>query len=86
MSGKSKKRLDEAEQEAMQSELSESLLFHQSTSGQVDKPAKPHVDKYTTHLRPETIKAIKRWAFEHEIKDYEVVQIALDAFFLERGL
>lgn len=42
------------------------------------------VDKYTTHLRPSTIKAIKRYAFEHEMKDYEVVQLALDHFFVQK--
>ena len=36
------------------------------------------------HLTPATIKAVKRYAFEHEIKDYEVVQQALD-LFLSRG-
>ncbi len=58
------------------SELSESALFYP----QVDKPTKPQVDKYTTHLTPATIKAVKRYAFEHEMKDYEVVQQALDLF------
>ena len=44
------------------------------------KTIKPRVEKYTTHLEPETIKAIKRVAFESERKDYEVVQEALDAY------
>jgi 5-methylcytosine-specific restriction enzyme A len=39
--------------------------------------------KYTTHLRPETIRAVKRYAFEHEKKDYEVVLEALTLFFQE---
>jgi hypothetical protein len=39
------------------------------------------VDKYTTHLEPATVRAVKRYAFAHEIKDYEVVQQALDEFF-----
>lgn len=73
------------------SELSESAFFqppptstqtHKTTSTQVDKPEKPQVDKYTTHLRPGTIKRIKRYAFEHDMKDYEVVQMALDAFMV----
>lgn len=46
----------------------------------VDKPSKPQVEKYTTHLRPETIKAIKRLALEQDSKDYEVVQKALDVY------
>jgi len=55
-----------------------------TTSLLVDKPTKPVVEKYTTHLRPETIKAIKRTALEEDRKDYEIVQLALDAF-LDRG-
>ncbi len=49
------------------------------TGGQVGSPTTPPVVKYTTHLRPETIKAVKRIAFESERKDYEIVQEALDA-------
>ena len=52
----------------------------ESTSPQTIKTTKPLVEKYTTHLRPETIKAIKRTAFESDRKDYEVVQEALDAY------
>jgi len=50
-----------------------------------DKTIKPLVEKYTTHLRPETIKAIKRLAVEQESKDYEVVQNALDAYFGQKS-
>lgn len=50
------------------------------TSGQAHKTTSPQVEKYTTHLRPATIKAVKRYAFEHDLKDYEVVQTALDRF------
>lgn len=59
------------------SELSESALF----SGHVGKPTKPQVGKYTTHLEPATIRAVKGYAFAHDLKDYEVVQLALDEFF-----
>ena len=52
----------------------------QTTNPQTGKSAKPLVEKYTTHLRPATIKAIKRVAFESERKDYEIVQEALDAY------
>lgn len=44
-----------------------------------EKPKKyPH---YTTHLRPDTVKAIKRQAVEEEVNDYDVVQEALDIYF-----
>jgi len=46
----------------------------------VDEPTELLVVKYTTHLRPSTIKALKRVAFESERKDYEIVQEALDAY------
>ena len=36
--------------------------------------------RYTTYLRPETIKAIKRLAVDEERNDYEVVQEALDEY------
>jgi hypothetical protein len=90
MSSSKKQKLDT---DLVASELSESAFFqppptstqtHKTTSTQVDKPEKPQVDKYTTHLRPGTIKAIKRYAFEHEMKDYEVVQLALDHFLVKK--
>ena len=52
-----------------------------TTSTQVDKTTKPQVEKYTTHLRPATIKAVKRLALDQDMKDYEVVQEALDLYF-----
>ena len=37
--------------------------------------------KYSTQLRTGTIKQMKRYALDHDLKDYEVVQAALDAYF-----
>jgi len=45
-----------------------------------EKTTKPQVEKYTTHLRRETIKAVKRAALDRDRKDYEIVQAALDAY------
>lgn len=39
--------------------------------------------KYTTHLRPETIKAIRVYAALHDMKDYEVAQLAFDLLLKE---
>jgi hypothetical protein len=50
------------------------------TGRRVEKATSGQVVKYTTHLRPETIKAVKRIAFESERKDYEIVQEAIDAY------
>ncbi len=60
-----------------------------STSGHVDKSASQQENKstsgqgkrYTTYLRPDTIKAIKREAFDSERNVYDIVQDALDAYF-----
>jgi hypothetical protein len=53
---------------------------HKTTSREVGKPTTPLVVKYTTHLTPEWIKWVKREAVERDMKDYEVVLLALDAF------
>jgi hypothetical protein len=55
-------------------------LADKSTSRQISKTANPPVEKYTTHLRSETIKAIKWAALDNDCKDYEIVQRALDAY------
>jgi len=82
------KKKEQPNIEALQNEFtSESAFFqpastqvHKTTSGQVDKPAKPLVEKYTTHLLPSTIKAIKVFAAAHDLKDYEVVQAAISEY------
>ncbi len=61
-------------------DITTSQQVGKSTGTQTSKSAKPLVEKYTTHLRPETIKAIKRLAVESDRKDYEVVQQALDEY------
>lgn len=86
-----KKRVDETDTAAIMSELSESSAFFPPTnahvdkpaSGQTDKPVKPQTEKYTTHLLPATIKAIKRYALDHDMKDYEVAQLAFDRLLAE---
>jgi hypothetical protein len=65
------------------------------TSRASDKTTSPHVDvvenqpsvleetprrRYTTYLKPETIKAIKWLAVDGERNDYEIVQEALDQY------
>ena len=58
----------------------EDLPGDKPTNRQTDKSTNPQVVKYTTHLRSDSIKAIKRYAFDHEVDDYEVVQQAVDEF------
>ena len=53
---------------------------HKTTSREVGEPTKPLVVKYTTHLPPAWIKWVKLEAVERDMKDYEVVQLALDTF------
>jgi hypothetical protein len=55
-------------------------------SPQVRKPASPQTvipprqerERYSTRLLPETVKAIKLYAIQHELNDYDVVERALD--------
>lgn len=61
--------------DAMINEFTSESAFFQPASTQVGKPT-----KYTTHLQPSTIKALKRFAFDHDLKDYEVVEAAILAF------
>jgi hypothetical protein len=80
-----KKKLDT---DQLASELSESAFFQptqpdKTASIQVDKTTNPQIEKYTTHLRPETIKAIKLYAVQHDMKDYEVAQMAFDRLLQE---
>lgn len=59
-----------------------------TTSGEVDKETKPQtvktvkprVAKYTTHLKPEVVKELKRYALENDLKDYEVMQEAVELY------
>jgi hypothetical protein len=51
-----------------------------TTKPQGNKEAKPQVVKYTTHLKAETIKDIKRYSLEHDLKDYEVIQKAVENY------
>ncbi len=65
---------------SVQTDEATNPLADKTTSTQVDKKIRPQGEKYTTHLRPETIKAIKRAALDSDRKDYEVVQAALDQY------
>lgn len=61
------------------------------TRPQVRKPAKPQAgssphqerERYSTRLLPDTVKAIKLYAIQHELNDYEVVEQALDHLLKE---
>ena len=65
-----------------------------TTSGEVDKdtkpqtvkPTKPRVVKYTTHLKPEAVKELKRYALENDLKDYEVMQEAVELYLKTKKL
>lgn len=84
MSASKKKQLDT---DAFATELTGSAFFqptspqaNKTTSTHVDKPTKPQVDKYTTHLRPASIEYIKDYARKLRMKDYEIVQQAIDEY------
>jgi len=50
------------------------------TKPQKVKNTKPQVVKYTTHLTAKVIKEIKRYAIDNDLKDYEVMQEAIEKF------
>jgi hypothetical protein len=52
----------------------------QPASQLAGEPASKPIKKFSTWLKPQTIKRLKRVAFEAERKDYEVVQEALDQY------
>jgi hypothetical protein len=77
----------------------ESPKVNKQTSKDMDKRTSPLEDvsssqpmsvaetsrrRYTTYLKPETIKAIKWLAVDGERNDYEIVQEALDAYLRVR--
>jgi len=85
--------LDQAPPDDVDNSTSQQVAM--STSGQTELMARQHVDKetsqfvgeaetprrrYTTYLKPETIKAIKWLALDRERNDYDVVQEALDEY------
>lgn len=72
----------EGETRSIQGDKPTKIQNGKNTNGQTNKNTRPQRVKYTTHLRPDTVKTIKRYAVEYEIKDYEVVQEALDQFFI----
>jgi hypothetical protein len=41
--------------------------------------------RYTTHLEPSLVKSLKRYAFENDVKDYEVARDALMEYLSKRG-
>ncbi len=50
------------------------------------KQTKPQVIKYTTHLTAQVIKDLKRYALENDIKDYEVMQEAVEKFLKDKSV
>jgi len=55
------------------------------TKPQRVKQTKPQVIKYTTHLTAQVIKDLKRYALENDIKDYEVMQEAVEKFLKDKN-
>jgi hypothetical protein len=68
-----------------QNNLAASVQVDKPASGQVDKSANEKAERYTTRLQPSIIKRVKRYAFEHEINDYDVVQNAIREY-LEKNI
>ncbi|MFJ5234534.1 hypothetical protein ACIQBJ_32105 [Kitasatospora sp. NPDC088391] len=60
--------------------LTQQQFGHMPTSGEVGEPTKQQVVKYTTHLPAGLIKWVKREALERDMKDYQLMQLALESF------
>jgi hypothetical protein len=54
---------------------------HKPTTLSSTLPDAEKVEKYTTHLEPSLVKKIKLAAIEKDIKDYEIVRLALTQYF-----
>jgi len=84
---------DQPSTESTQVDKPTSTQVHKEVSSQTDKPVSseasktttPLVVKYTTHLKPETIKAVKMLAVTTDRKDYEIVEEAVEAYLKEKG-
>jgi len=61
-------------------DTNKSIQVDKTTSKQVVKNTKPQIVKYTTHLNPQTIKELKRYALDNDQKDYEVMQEAVSMY------
>jgi len=44
----------------------------------------PDKKRYATYLRPESIRDVRRYAFERDVPDYQVVQAAVDEYLRKR--
>src|SRR6266705_1687319 len=53
-------------------------------SGKPESSLSRKPEKYSTQLPPSLIKRIKQQALEQDIKDYEVVQFALEAYLSKK--
>lgn len=63
------------------------LDFVLSRKPEIVKSGKPENlknEKYSTLLQPSLIKQIKQYALEHDMKDYEVIQQAVQAYLEQK--
>lgn len=81
------------QQESIQVDKTTSKQVEEQTRPQADKPARGEVvkeasgqmAKYTTHLTPKAIKAVKRYALETDRKDYEIMQEAVEEYLKRKN-
>ena len=70
--------------ESRKDRKTERLNAREDESLQTRKQGTLKLDKYSTQLRGDTVKQIKRYALDTDRKDYEVVQEALDEYFAKK--
>ena len=62
----------------------DSLLSRKAEYPKSGKPENLKNEKYSTLLQPTLIKQIKQYALEHDLKDYEVIQQAVQAYLEQK--
>lgn len=61
-----------------------SKLVDLQTSKEVNQQGSKLLKKFGSYLPPETIKALKRYAFENDRKEYEVLKEAIDIYLEQK--
>lgn len=60
-----------------------SRLADSQTSQEVNQPGSKLLKKFGSYLPPETIKALKRYAFENDREVYDVLKEAIDLYLAQ---
>lgn len=70
--------------ENLKSGKPETLLSRKPEIREAGNHGNPKNEKYSTQLQPTLIKQIKQYAIEHDVKDYEVIQQAVNEYLQKK--